>query len=90
MKTIGAKSPKPRKFHDQLWFFQALSVFPQLLPEDLERTVTYLHTVGNAPTSGDALINYELPRIFEDKTGSFWVEETLGSFFSGSKYLENG
>lgn len=66
METSGAKG------------MEALSVFPQLLPVDLEGTVTYLHTVGNAPTSGDALINYELPRIFEEVDVTGGAGQTLG------------
>eukprot|EP00435_Cladocopium_sp_Y103_P066461 s49_g28.t1 len=66
METSGAKG------------HEALSVFPQMLPVDLEGTVTYLHAIGNSPTSGDALINYELPRIFEEVDVTGGAGQTLG------------
>ena len=49
--------------------FQGLGIFSQLLPKGLEGSVLFLHDVGNAPTSGNALINYGLPQEFKDEIG---------------------
>ena len=53
-------------------------IFSQLLPKGLEGSVLFLHDVGNAPTSGNALINYGLPQEFKDEIG-------LSYFVSGTK-----
>ena len=49
---------------------QGLGIFSQLLPKGLEGSVLFLHDVGNAPTSGNALINYGLPQEFQESEPS--------------------
>ena len=58
---------------------KALAVFPQKLPENLEGTVVFLHSIGNAPTSGNALITFDLPKAFQETDTTGGAGQTLGA-----------
>eukprot|EP00913_Durusdinium_trenchii_P009141 g8591.t1 len=54
---------------------EGLGVFEQLLPRGLEGWVVFIYDVGNAPTSGNALINYDLPKEFKEMGPVFGQEQ---------------
>lgn len=58
---------------------QALAVFSQKLPEGLEGHVVFLHSIGNAPTSGNALITFDLPIGFQESDTTGGAGQTLGA-----------
>lgn len=58
---------------------KALAVFPQSLPEGLSGTCVFLHSIGNAPTSGNALITFDLPKEYQDADKTGGAGQTLGA-----------
>ena len=57
----------------------ALGIFPQKLPEGLLGKVVFLHSIGNAPTSGNALITFDLPTAFQETDTTGGAGQTLGA-----------
>ena len=57
----------------------ALGIFPQKLPEGLKGKVVFLHSIGNAPTSGNALITFDLPTAFQETDTTGGAGQTLGA-----------
>jgi len=58
---------------------KALAIFPQKLPVGLEGKVVFLHSIGNAPTSGNALIAFDLPKAFQETDTTGGAGQTLGA-----------
>ena len=54
-------------------------IFPQKLPEGLEGKVVFLHSIGKAPTSGNALITLDLPKAFQETDTTGGAGQTLGA-----------
>lgn len=74
MGSTDFNMDEPEKSRDD----QGLGIFSQLLPKGLEGSVLFLHDVGNAPTSGNALINYGLPQEFKEAGITGGAGQTLG------------
>ncbi|CAK9105368.1 unnamed protein product [Durusdinium trenchii] len=64
---------------------EGLGVFEQLLPRGLEGWVVFIYDVGNAPTSGNALINYDLPKEFKEQGVTGGTGQTLGPLLTLTK-----
>lgn len=58
---------------------KALAIFPQKLPVGLKGKVVFLHSIGNAPTSGNALVAFDLPEAFQETDTTGGAGQTLGA-----------
>ena len=67
----------------------ALGIFAQTLPEGLEGHVEFIHSIGNAPTSGNALITFKLPHSFEESDVTGGAGKTLGTLLCRTKDFHN-
>ena len=60
----------------------ALGIFPQKLPVGLHGTVVFCHCIGNAPTSGNCLIAYDLPEDYQETDTTGGAGQTLGALLT--------
>ena len=67
----------------------ALGIFAQSLPEGLEGHIEFLHSIGNAPTSGNALITFKLPKSFQETDVSGGAGLTLGTLLCRTKDFQH-
>ena len=60
----------------------ALGIFAQNLPVGLQGKVVFLHCIGNSPTSGNALIAFDLPESFQETDTTGGAGQTLGALLT--------
>eukprot|EP00438_Fugacium_kawagutii_P001034 Skav205842 [mRNA] locus=scaffold160:454231:454965:+ [translate_table: standard] len=61
---------------------EALAIFPQTLPEGLHGRVVFCHIIGNAPTSGNCQIDFDLPDQFVETDATGGTGQTLGALLT--------